>query len=66
MIEISAAHPRPGQRGHLRGPCAGCLPHRLGAQRYRIGTNFASRAATALASVPFVRRGRPVGAPRSN
>jgi hypothetical protein len=25
--------PRFGQRGHLRRPCAGCLPHRLGSQR---------------------------------
>ena len=26
-------YPRPGQRGHLRRPCAGCLPRRLGLRR---------------------------------
>ena len=35
-----SSYPRPGQPGHLRRPCAGCLPRGLGPQRNRIGTKF--------------------------
>jgi len=27
-------YPRPDQRGHIRRPCAGCLPRGLGSQRF--------------------------------
>ena len=54
-------YPRPRQRGHLRRPCAGCLPRRLGLRETASEPNFAARAA-GVASVAFVRRRRTVAA----
>src|SRR3954462_11574017 len=38
-------YPRPYQRGHLRRPCAGCLPHRLACCGEGIKTKLRLKAA---------------------
>jgi hypothetical protein len=45
---------RPRQRGHLRGPCAGCLPRGLGMARTASEPNFAEGYRRCLSA--FVRR----------
>ena len=52
-------YPRPRQCGHLRRPCAGCLPHRLGLRRPH--QNLRLRAVGA-ALAAFVRGRRTAAA----